>query len=261
MSQSTASILASTALARQPSPIDSVDPRARVLAAVAFSGVAAVCHQFVALGLALAIAVGGMLLARLCLGPVLRRLMPLNLLLLLLTAVLPWTTPGTPLVSLGPAVYSREGLLLVATIALKGNAIVLALVVLLGTLDVTTLGHALSHLYVPEKLTHLLLFTVRYLEVLEREYLRLTAAMRMRGFRPGVNLHTYRTYGYLVGMLLVRSLERSQRVVAAMKCRGFHGRFYLLDHFAFTLHDVRFGMVSLILLLGMALVEWLGPVQ
>lgn len=257
MSQSTASILASTTLAREPSLIDRVDPRARILVAVGFSVVVAACQQFATLGLALTAAVLAMILARLSLGPVVRRLAPLNLVLLLLAVLIPWTTPGTPLVSFGPLAYSREGLLLVATIVLKGNAIVLALVVLLGTLEVTTLGHALSHFYVPEKLIHLLLFTVRYLEVLEREYLRLTAAMRMRGFRPGVNLHTYRIYGYLVGMLLVRSLERSQRVVAAMKCRGFQGRFYLLDHFAFSLHDVRFGMVSLMVLLGIALVEWL----
>lgn len=225
--------------------------------AVGFSVLVAVCQQCATLGLALTAAVLGMVLARLSAGQVARRLAPVNLVLLLLVSLIPWTTPGTPLVSLGPLGYSREGLLLVAVIALKGNAIVLALVVLLGTLDATTLGHALSHFYVPEKLIHLLLFTVRYLEVLEREYLRLTAAMQMRGFRPGVNLHTYRTYGYLVGMLLVRSLERSQRVVAAMKCRGFRGRFYLLDHFAFSLHDARFGMVSLSVLLGLALVEWL----
>ena len=61
--------------------------------------------------------------------------------------------------------------------------------------------------------------------------------MKMRGFRPRMNWHTYRTYGYLVGMLLVRSLERSERIVAAMKCRGFRGRFYLLDHFAFSSAD------------------------
>lgn len=253
----TASTLASTVLARQPSVIDRVDPRARILAAVGFSVVVAVGQQFATLGLALAVAVLGMMLARLSVGQVVRRLAPLNLLLLLLVVLIPWTTPGSPLVGLGPLGYSREGLLLVAAIALKGNAIVLALAVLLGTLDVTTLGHALSHFHVPKKLIHLLLFTVRYLEVLEREYLRLTAAMRVRGFRPGANRHTYRTYGYLVGMLLVRSLERSQRVVAAMKCRGFQGRFYLLDHFAFSLHDACFGMVSLSVLLGLALVEWL----
>jgi len=241
--------------------IDRVDPRARILAAVGFSGLVAVCQQAATLGLALAVAVVAMLVARLNLGQVLRRLAPFNLILLLLLVLIPWTTPGTALGNLGPLAYSREGLLLVATIALKGNAILLALMVLLTTLDVTTLGHALSHFYVPEKLIHLLLFTVRYLEVLERQYQRLTAAMRLRGFRPGLNLHTYRTYGYLVGMLLVRSLERSERVVAAMKCRGFRGHFYLLDHFAFSLHDAYFGVVFLIVLVGLVLVEWRCPAR
>jgi cobalt/nickel transport system permease protein len=135
---------------------------------------------------------------------------------------------------------------------------VLAIVVLVGTLDIVTLGHALSHLHVPDKLTHLLLFTVRYLDVLRREYLRLRAAMKIRGFRPRMSLHTYRSYGYLVGMLLVRSLDRSERIVAAMKCRGFRGRFYLLDHFAFALRDAWFGTACVLLLASLALVEILA---
>jgi cobalt/nickel transport system permease protein len=38
-------------------------------------------------------------------------------------------------------------------------------------------------------------------------------------------------------MLLVRSLERSERIQAAMLCRGFHGHYYLLDHFTMTRLD------------------------
>lgn len=257
MSLPTASILRSATLARHQSLIDRVDPRTRILLAVAFSGEVAVCGRFSTLGLALAAALAAALLARLSPRQVARRLVPVNVLVALLAALVPWTTPGCALATLGLAAYTREGLLLVAAIALKANAIVLALVVLLGALDVTTLGHALSHLYVPDKLTHLLLFTVRYLEVLEHEYQRLVAAMKVRGFRPGMNLHTYRTYGYLVGMLLVRSLQRSERILAAMKCRGFRGRFYLLDHFAWSLHDVWFSMVCLMLLAGLAWIEWL----
>ena len=112
------------------------------------------------------------------------------------------------------------------------NAIVLTLIVLLGTLDTVTLGHAMSHLRVPDKLTHLFLFTVRYLDVLRREYLRLRAAMKTRAFRPRMTGQTCRAYGYLVGMLLVRSYERAERVHRAMLCRGFRGRFHLLSHFA-----------------------------
>jgi cobalt/nickel transport system permease protein len=118
------------------------------------------------------------------------------------------------------------------------------------------LAHALHHLHLPEKLVHLMLFTVRYVEVLRREYGRLAAAMKARGFRPRMNRHTYRAYGYLVGMLLVRSLDRSERIVAAMKCRGFRGRFYLLDHFALARRDGWFAMVAAVVLVLLAAVEY-----
>ena len=208
------------------------------------------------LAAAVAVALLGSLLAGLPPAAVLKRLLPLNVLVLMLAVLLPLTIDGTPAFALGPLVFSRKGLLLAAAIALKGNAIVLTLLVLSGTMSGATLGHALSHLRLPRKLVHLLLFTVRYVDVLHREYLRLRCAMKVRGFRPQMNRHTYRSYGYLIGMLLVRSFDRAERIVAAMKCRGFRGRFYLLDHFAFSWPDVPFGVVSLLILVTMILVEW-----
>jgi cobalt/nickel transport system permease protein len=187
---------------------------------------------------------------------VFKRLVPLNLFLLLLSALLPLTIGNSALASFGPLGYNVEGLVLAARIALKANAIVLMITVLLGRLSVVTMGHALDHLRVPNKLVHLLLFTVRYFDVLGGEYARLAAAMKMRGFRPRMNRHTYRTYGYLAGMLLVRGLERSERIVAAMKCRGFKGRFHLLDHFAFSPADAWFAAASGLILAALAILEW-----
>lgn len=79
----------------------------------------------------------------------------------------------------------------------------------------------------PDGLVHLILFTVRYVDVLDQEQHRLRTAMKARGFRPTTSWHTYRSVGYLVGMMLVRALERSERIQKAMKCRGFSGRFHL----------------------------------
>lgn len=248
-------------LSQGDSIIHRVDPRARILVTVAFALLVVVAGRPEVLGIALAVAVAGAFLARLPLVAVLGRLAPLNLLMLMLALVLPLTASGPAWFHVGPLAVAREGLSLAAIIALKANAIVLAMMVLLGTLDTAVLGHALSHLRVPDKLAHLFLFTVRYLDVLRREYLRLAAAMRVRGFRPRISRHTYRAYGYLVGMLLVRSLDRSERVLAAMKCRGFRGRFYLLDHFAFSRRDVPFCIVSLVILSALILLEVLLRVQ
>ena len=228
---------------------------------VAFALGVVIARRPEVLGLALAVAAAGVFLARLPPRGVLKRLLPLNLLMLTLALLLPLTKSGTPWFHVGPFPVVREGVLLAAVIALKGNAIILAMIVLLGTLETTVLGHALNHLHVPDKLTHLLLFTVRYLEVLRRESVRLHTAMKTRGFRPRMNRHTYRNYGYLAGMLLVRSFDRSERVLAAMKCRGFRGRFYLLDHFAFSRYDLPFCVVSSVIMLTLILLEVLLRLQ
>lgn len=237
--------------------LDRLDPRVRIVAAAAFSLLVAVVNRFPSLAMALFCAMVLGLLCGLSLPRLAGRMLPVNTFLLLLVLILPWSASGTPLLRVGPVVYSLEGLRFAAVIALKANAIVLALASLLGGVDMVTLGHAMAHLHVPRKLIHLLLFTVRYFDVLHREYLRLRWAMKARAFRPRFTSHTYRSFGHLVGMLLVRSLERSDRIVAAMKCRGFRGQFYLLDHFACSGADACFALVFTVLLAAIALVEWI----
>jgi cobalt/nickel transport system permease protein len=205
-----------------PSYLARIDPRARLAAAIILALVVAIVRSDPAVALALAAAIGLIVLARLSPGDLFRRLLPLEILLAMVMIVVPWPD------------YRRDGLMLATVITLKANAVVLSVAALVGTMDAVTLGHALAHFHVPQKLTQLLLFMVRYFDVLGREYSRLRAAIRVRCFRPAMNGHSYRTFGYLVGMLLVRSFDRSERVLAAMKCRGFRGRYYMLDHFAFV---------------------------
>ncbi len=236
--------------------LSGVDPRAKILFAAVFSAMTAVVQTFPAMEAALGTAIFAWFFSGVSLKTAVKRLLPLNAVFFCLFIFLPFTTPGQEMAGVGSISLSREGLLLAAAIALKGNAIMLIAIDLLGTMEPATLGHALNHLHFPRKLSLLLLFTIRYLDVLHQEYSRLRAAMRVRAFRPGMSGHTYRMFGFLVGMLLVRSLDRSERILAAMKCRGFTGRFYLLDHFAFTKNDLPFCAASvavLILVTGMEL--------
>ena len=235
-----------------------VDPRLRVVVAVVFALVVALATRSWGAAVALGAGLLAVAAARLPVGEVRRRLVPLNVVMLLLGVFVPLATRGESLLAIGPWSFSREGLALAGLIALKANAIVLVVLALVGTMETATLGHALAHLYVPEKVVHLLLLTVRYVGVLQRESQRLRIAMKARGFRPRMNGHTYRSYGQLVGMLLVRSLDRAERILAAMKCRGFRGHFYLLDHFAYsTARDLSFAAIALATLLVVAGMEWL----
>lgn len=237
--------------------LDRIDPRARLMCAAALVAMMAVADRFATLGAGLAFALLGAVLSGNPWRIVLRRLLALNVLLLAVAALLPLTTPGTAMFQLGVWEYTREGAMIAITVVLKGNGIVLASIGLLGSIPAATLGHVLSHFRVPAKLVHLTVFTVRYLDVFRQEHVRLRAAMGVRGFRPRVNRHTYRSYGYLAGMMLVRSLDRSERIVAAMKCRGFRGRFYLLDHFAYSpVRDVPFGVAAALIVAALAWLEW-----
>jgi len=229
------------------------DPRLRVIAAVAFALVTLSLRTFaplvVALGLALLLALAG----GQSWGHLGRRLLLMEGFLVLLLLTLPFTIQGEPILALGPLVASADGLERALMILLKANAVVLALLGLVGGLEPVVLGHALARLRVPQKLVHLFLQTVRQIHLLDQEYGRLRQAMRARAFVPRSDRHTWNSYGWLIGMLLVRSLARSRRVLGAMRCRGFQGRLYLLDSPRWTAGDSLFAAS-----LGLVLVALLG---
>ena len=170
--------------------------------------------------------------------------------------VVPLTFAGQPLFYLGPFGVSSEGVLVSARITLKSNAILLAFIALIASSTVATLGNALSCLRIPEKIIYLLLLNYRYIFVMEEEYRRLLRSASIRGFRPTSNLHTYKTYAYLIGMLFVRASDRAERVYKAMLCRGFAGRFYSLHEFSFSRLDLIWLVVMTIAIIGLEILEW-----
>ena len=238
------------------SVIHRLDPRARVITAAAFSIVVAVSERFIALLPAILIAVSFIFLARLSLKRVCFRLLMVNLLILTLWLSLPFTFRGETLFNLGPLTATREGIGRAAALTVKSNAIIMTLMALIATMPVFTLGRALRYFHVPEKIVHLLSFTYRYIHVIHMEYSRLINAIKIRGFNPGNNIHTYKTYAYIVGMLLLKSYERANRVRAAMLCRGFRGKFYDLNEFSFRSFDWVVMVTSLIAVLGIGILQW-----
>ena len=231
-----------------------LDPRARLVVASVYSVTVALCQHFPSLGAAAAISLGMVLLARLDPFLLARRLLLVNGLIAMFWLVLPWTCGGEILYRAGPIPVYRSGLVLAAVLTIKCNAILLALIALLATMPLVTLGQAMNRLRVPARFVNLFLLSYRYVFVLEQEYARLMRSIKIRGFVPRTSLHTYKTYAYVVGMLFVRASDRAERVYAAMRCRGFKGRFYSLREFRFSLHS---GAMTLLLLALTAAIAWL----
>ncbi len=134
----------------------------------------------------------------------------------------------------------------------------IATIAILGTSEVFSLAHALVHLKVPLKLVYLFFFFYRYISVMHEEYSRLKKALAVRAFKPKTNLHTYKTYAYLVGMLIVSSFDRSQRIYNAMLCRGFKGKFPIVSHFNLRRKDVVFGFMMFIITVLMGIITISG---
>ena len=237
------------------SMIHRLDPRIRVGLTVLYSFVVALAYQFSVLIGALIVSSILIAVAQVSIKEVLRKMVIVNALILLLWLVLPFTFNGKILTQIGPFAVYLPGVILAAQISLKSNAILLAFIALIATMSLATLGHALHRISVPTKLVYLLLMAYRYIFVIEQEYLRLLRAAKIRGFQPGTNVNTYRTFSYVIGMLLVRAALRAERVHQAMLCRGFTGKFHSLEEFQTTAAGWIFLIIMTLLIIGLIVME------
>lgn len=200
-----------------------LDPRTRLLGALALvlavlntDGPAA-CLLAVAAAFALALAAGWRP------AGLARRLVHVEGIMAALFLVLPFTTPGTPLLQLGPLTATTDGLNLALALMLRVTASALLVLALLATVEPIHLGQALARLRTPVRLVQLLLLVIRYAALLGAELRRMREAARARGFRAGLSVHALRSFGWLAGMTLVRALERAERVEEGMRLRLWQG--------------------------------------
>ena len=197
--------------------IHRLDPKIRVIAAVILSFAAALCDNlFIAL-LYFIISTVLIAMARLNIKDVFVRIKPVLWFILMIWILLPITFEGSILYQFYGLKISGAGLVLCCKISVKSITILLYFTSLIATMNIASLGNALYKLYMPDKMVFLLLI-------------------------PGTNLHSYKTFAYLAGMLFVRASLRAQRVHQAMLCRGFNQKFYSLDVYEAN----RFNMIFLL---------------
>ncbi|NPV87626.1 MAG: cobalt ECF transporter T component CbiQ [Anaerolineae bacterium] len=129
--------------------------------------------------------------------------------------------------------FSPAGAERFVSIALKSYISVQAAIILTAVTPTPDLLRALHHLRVPRTLVVILSLMAHYLVILKEEALRLLHARQSRSSRlpmptprpPGGSLWWRgQVTGGMAGNLLLRSLERSERVYAAMCARGYNGK-------------------------------------
>lgn len=181
-----------------------------------------------------------------------------------------FTLPGQPLLSwqMGSrqVIITDAGLLRFISIVIRSWLSIQMAILLTAVTQLPDLLHALQHLRVPRILVTIISFMYRYLFVLADEAMRLLRAREARSARGqagksgGSILWRARVAGHMVGQLLLRSLERSDRVYNAMLARGYDGRLLTLNPHQMQPRDWLASGVAVLLIAGIQLLARLLPI-
>ncbi len=207
------------------------DIRCKLLTLLAYSFVVASLGRVAPALVAVAVSLAALVLARASWQRALMRLLAITGFLAMLLVVMPLTAPARP----GDTVlviggvdwigFNLRGLAKALAIVAKAVAIALLMEPLLTTAPLPVTLHGLTKLGAPDMVGQMVLLSHRYLHVFRHEAERMAAGMRVRGFRKRTDLETLRAVANFLGMLFVRSFERTERVFDAMRARGYRGRF------------------------------------
>jgi len=125
-----------------------------------------------------------------------------------------------------------------ASILLRSALTISAALILIATTSFSGVCLALEKIGAPRVFVLQLLFLYRYLFVLGNEGTRLVRARTLRSFnRQGTGMAVF---AQLAGQLLLRTLDRAQRIHLAMRCRAFSGEIHLLRSFNFGRREFLF---------------------
>ncbi|GAB7082269.1 energy-coupling factor transporter transmembrane component T family protein [Megalodesulfovibrio paquesii] len=199
--------------------------RVRLTACLAFSAVLAISRDPLTLMAAAPLVLGALVLGWPGRAAVLRGLGAVNVFILLLWLVVPFSGKGEVLHTFGPLTVRADGLQLAWLATARANAIAcLVLGMVIGS-PLHALIRSMEALRLPKKLCSMLFFCARYIYDIKSMHQQLHTAAALRGYSPGMNWRTWRTTGNMFAMTVVRTLDQAHRVYQAMQLRGYDGSF------------------------------------
>ncbi len=170
-------------------------------------------------------------------------------------------SPFAIMVGMFNPLFDQQPIMVLGTITITGGWIsfvsillrfslsVGAVFVLIASTGFNTICLAMVKLGMPKVFAVQLLMLYRYIFVLIEEGLRIYQAMTLRSFHG--RTIAMKTYIHLAGQLLLRTLDRAQRIHLAMICRGFDGNIRIRQSLKMAKIDLFFLAVCFAILLLM----------
>lgn len=112
---------------------------------------------------------------------------------------------------------------------------------------------ALERLKVPKPFIVQLMFLYRYMFVLTEESERVKRARTLRSFSS--REMNFKTFVSIVGHLLIRTLDRAERIYRAMCCRGFDGHIRITRSLKICYKDMVFACIWIALFISFRFYE------
>lgn len=135
------------------------------------------------------------------------------------------------------------------SIVSKSILSLLAIIFLIETTNFINLIQSLKILRVPNEILNTINLIYRYFFVLLEEIKRMEIARDLRYF-GGYIKRQIKVYSNIIGVLFLRSVEKSERVYNAMKLRGYNGEINYLISYEVKIKEVIFlSLIILILIL------------
>ena len=150
-----------------------------------------------------------------------------------------------PLVAL--LLFMGTPFLFFIVLALKGIFALLFSYILMTTTSMEELCMGLSKLKVPQSLIVVIMLIQRYLILFFKETDKTLLAYSLRA--PGQIGISIKTWGTLVGSMMLRSIDRAMNVYQSMMLRGFKGVMSLQSQkYDYKLSKLTFGIMCILLL-------------
>ena len=161
-----------------------------------------------------------------------------------------WVSPFAVLIGIFNPIMDREIIYHIGSIGISGGWVsffsilmrflltVSAALILIALTGFNAVCQALTRLGVPRPFVVQLLFFYRYIFVLVDEAERMEMARSLRSFNS--RSMDFRTFISIIGHLLLRSLDRAERIYLAMRSRGFDGNIRMIKTIKLGWKDLAF---------------------
>ena len=220
------------------SPFHNFDPRAKVLCFLFLIFSIVLLNDIRVLFIAFVSTIILALVSKIPLLFILKRFKWVALFIFAVLIVLPFTVPGENVFSIGFLFVSQKGILLAIKISLKAFSVMLLIFPMLSTMKFVTFIKTLEHFKLPNKLVQMISFIYRYIFVVANEFQKTLRSVSSRSVGKKSRIFHHHVLSSAIGMTLIRSYERGERIRISMLSRGYNGKMKTLNQFRMTKKDL-----------------------